>query len=133
MVRTTNATEIPKDEEKSNNDKKNNDHKDFSSEVKEKFEWGVEYVKEKFHEWEEMFSEEIWHVKDTAKKTGRNLEKSANSLTNWFSKNRHTVVWVILLAIGLYRLATIVIGLLFVIAWVLFITWYFNDKMNNKK
>jgi len=38
MVRTTNATEIPKDEEKSNNDKKNNDHKDFSSEVKEKFE-----------------------------------------------------------------------------------------------
>lgn len=96
--------------------------------VQDKIYKSVGFVKSKFEEWEEMFAEELDEVKKTAKQWSEKVKKLSEQVLSRVSQNWQTVIWVLVLAIWLRQLRQFVIWLVLVIAWVLFIVWYFSDK-----
>lgn len=87
----------------------------------------IQRGKEVIADGEEFFAEEIEQVKETAKKWVEVAGSYTNQIVTWLKNNRQTIVWIILIAMWLYRLWSIVLWVLLVIFGVLFVVGYFKD------
>ena len=85
------------------------------------------------------FEKKIDEVKKTTTQTAKKVEVESKKIFSeaWNRWHRATeeeriymVLWVILLIIWLYVLRSIVGGLLLIILWMLFVTWFFANKKN---
>jgi Flp pilus assembly protein TadB len=83
------------------------------------------------------FEKKVEEVKKTTTQTAKKVEeewkKIATWIGAWWSKATeeeriYMILWVILLVLWLYVLRGIVWGLLLIILWILFVTWFFANK-----
>lgn len=110
MVRKTKAKEVKKTTKVS---KKNSD---LIGKIKASVEDWVKTVKGKIEDGVDMFSDEI----DTVKKTWFDVFK-------WIKENRNIPIWIVFLAIWLWKLWGLIVWWLLIVIWVLFLTWYIGD------
>lgn len=83
------------------------------------------------------FEKKFDDVKKTTTKTAKQVEKEfrakTSGLSSWWSRANdeekiYMVLWIILLLVGLYVLRTIIGGLILIIVWILFVTWFFVKR-----
>lgn len=85
--------------------------------------------------------DKVNQVRNIVREEAKFVEKESKEIATWLGKRWknssteekvYSVVWIILLIIGLYILFNngrwIFVSALFIIIWVLFVNWYFTKK-----
>jgi len=76
-------------------------------------------------------------VKKTVEKEAKFVEKETKQIATWvnnwwktssWEEKFYTIVWIILLLLWLYVLRNMLGGMILLVLWILFVTWFFYKK-----
>lgn len=83
------------------------------------------------------FDKKVQDVKRTVQTEAKFVEKESKEIATWIGRRWkissteekiYTIVWIILLLLWLYVLRQMLWGMILLVIWILFVTWFFHKK-----